>query len=162
MKKIKDTGPKQPRIDPETVAKALGADCRVSKKGSKVMSKPFWLLRALTKVKRLGNLPDDWTSYGCDKPSELAVEQASEALRWAWYFGIKPSRIAPMADGGIDIHFIPYGDKKTRVAIYNDGGMVLVRKGKGAENKYDEYTKESDIKEVMKKAAKFLTKGSVK
>lgn len=125
------------------------------------MSKPFWLLRALTKVKRLANLPDDWTSYECKNPSEIAVNLANEAIAEAWSLRIKPKNIAPMASGGIGIRF-QEETKRAHTSIYNNGDMVLSRgSGKPKDENPIKYTEESDVREMMVKVAEFLAQGNI-
>ena len=85
------------------------------------MNKQEWYASYSKHLDELGDLVQGWDSYGSDPPSETAIQDAHAILNILSLISKPPSRIAPLADGGIIIWF----NKEGRVECLNNGRITI-------------------------------------
>lgn len=106
---------------------------------------PVWLAPALEEIAALGRLPEDWTSYGCERPTTEAVGVSAKIVTGiAVAASVRPEHIAPMADGGIAIQYA-LGSRVVRLDVYNDAGIAIVTIDGDGEPQYDDVAQERAV-----------------
>lgn len=87
-----------------------------------------WITRFTTELRRFGDLSRDWNSYGAEPPNQNAISSCTTVLEYLWDIGIKPSRIGPLADGGVFTSVVLAGGRLD-VDCYNSGeSSVRIRR----------------------------------
>ncbi|KKK59881.1 hypothetical protein LCGC14_3029930 [marine sediment metagenome] len=85
------------------------------------MNKQGWYVSYSSHLDELGKLAQGWDSYGSDPPSETAIQNAHGILNILSLISKPPSRIAPLADGGVIIWFNEEGS----VECSNNGRITI-------------------------------------
>lgn len=83
-----------------------------------------WITRFTNELQRLGQLPRDWNSYGAEAPSRSALAAGAAVLEHLWALGAKPTRIGPLADGGVFITLVA-SRGRFDADCFNSGETVL-------------------------------------
>ncbi len=109
----------------------------------------------IERIAEFGRLPDGFTSYGCEKPSAVAVQCATILVEDAERSGYLPTHVTPMADGGIALRFVE-GDRTVRFDVYNDGGIALISKGSSEE---EPTYSDVEVQAAARAAVRFLRPG---
>lgn len=96
-----------------------------------------WLGKALTK---LASLPHEESACR-EPPSKNALEAAGRALNLLFERGIKPSRIARIAEGGVMIYCV-LGESGSAYAEFSneDGGMLTLQRDGENEPEYHSFS----------------------
>lgn len=68
-------------------------------------------------------LKDDWNGYGSPAPNSVAHQNARRVLEELHQRGRNPARIAPSADGGIEV-YLSRGARYCSIECFNDGTIV--------------------------------------
>jgi hypothetical protein len=103
------------------------------REGFKTSGSAFWTIKyGLTHAEQeldgLGNLAQNWDSYGAEPPSREAIQASRTVLAELAGALILPSTIVPSASGGVSIYFMS-GDRTAYIESYNDGNQALVMYG---------------------------------
>jgi hypothetical protein len=69
-------------------------------------------------------LPDNWDSYGAEKPSPHSVEATHRFLERLFAELLMPNRVIPPAEGGIAVYF--NSDNKTAYLEYRNSREVIL------------------------------------
>jgi hypothetical protein len=85
---------------------------------------PNWLPNVLERLEELLALGDEWSSYG-EPPSHECDVASRQLLVELFRAGVCPSKLIPMADGGISFRF-HQEERTARIAVGNDASIVLV------------------------------------
>lgn len=84
-----------------------------------------WLSAAVERISDFASLPEDWSGYGCDRPSATAISISRNIVSALVERDHRPGNAVPMADGGIMMN-VAAGERVVRLDIYNDGGIAIV------------------------------------
>jgi hypothetical protein len=85
---------------------------------------PSWITRFTAEIQRLADLPRDWNSYGAEAPHQDALRSCTGLLEDLWNLGTRPTRIGPLADGGVFLSVVaPRG--RFDADCYNSGETVI-------------------------------------
>jgi hypothetical protein len=68
-------------------------------------------------------LERDWDTYGAEPPSERARTSAGWVLQQLEYASLPPTRLMPLADGGIAMSFVE-GENRAEIEVYNSGEVA--------------------------------------
>jgi hypothetical protein len=86
-----------------------------------------WLSAASKQLEALAHLGHNWNSYGAEKPSRAALDDARTFVEELHCAGVPPYRIAPSAIGGVGITIKDKGQpRRAYVEFRNDGGMYCL------------------------------------
>ena len=79
----------------------------------------------LKELDRLRTLPSNWDSYGAAPPNAGALSALTLVLGQVIRLGLKPTRIAPSAEGGAAVCFVRDG-KYADIECFNSGEVLAV------------------------------------
>lgn len=74
-------------------------------------------------IKGLGNLSENWNSYGAEAPSKEALGIALQILEDLFSLNLLPNNVLPSAEGGIGLVFLS-GNKQADIEVFNDGDVL--------------------------------------
>ena len=80
-----------------------------------------WYKDYSSRLDKLADLGKDWDSYGSDPPNKTAIQNAGSVLTVLLLLGKSPTRVAPIADGGVIIWL----NKPDNIECSNDGRIIL-------------------------------------
>jgi hypothetical protein len=84
-------------------------------------------VRLKTEIRKFGELPSDWDSFGSGPISEQAVKNALEALDKMYAHNLSPDRVDPSSDESI-IFELRRTDKTLLLEFFSDGEIAALRK----------------------------------
>ena len=108
----------------------------------------------LLKLEQLGELSDNWDSYGAEAPSGHALDVAKSFVEGFASSGLFPDRVVPSVEGGVGLVFLK-DSSYVDVEIFNDGEVLL---GESHLDK-DSYVQEvslDDMNEIVNRVRGFL------
>lgn len=91
----------------------------------RTLSQPSWIEGARAQLKAAESLQAGWNGYSAPAPHPWSIEEARRFCDSVWLQGIKPSRVAPSAVGGIGITF-RNGSQKVYVEFLNDQSIYAL------------------------------------
>ena len=97
-----------------------------SRESSDYVRRKIAQLEAEKKLKQLLLLPENWDSYGSERPSTTAIAAAGSIAVAFIEFGLIPDAITPSSEGGIAICFVR-NQKYADVECFNSGQVIAVR-----------------------------------
>jgi len=74
-------------------------------------------------LNKLRGLEDNWNGYGSPVPNAAALENAQRVVELLHHEGRAPSRLAPSADGGVEV-YLSRGTRYCSIECSNDGTIV--------------------------------------
>ena len=123
----------------------VGADLRTDESPSQHL---------LLKLEQLGELSDDWDSYGAEAPSEGALDIAKSLVKRFASSGLYPDRAVPSVEGGVGLVFLQ-GSSYLDVEIFNDGETLLGESHLERDSHVYEVSQD-DVDEIINRVRGFL------
>lgn len=84
-----------------------------------------WAESCRKTIEELGQLASDWDSYGGQPPNNIAISKAHDLIRYLSYICMRPTVVAPLADGGIGFTFRSR-DRLASIEIDNEGEILAL------------------------------------
>jgi len=114
-------------ISPYTdIARDFRSVVRSSAEGSNFLNVQLQLQQALSEVRALHTVADDWDSYGTPAPTYSAMASATSVINLLKSVLVIPARILPSSEGGVAISFSGPEGRRALIETLNDGDKYIV------------------------------------
>lgn len=89
-----------------------------------------WQVDSIVEILRLGNLQQDWDSYGSPPPGSQLIELAIRVVRSIPFDDLATPRVVPVAGGGIQIEW-RVGQRELELTILPDRSVEFLKIERG-------------------------------